>query len=96
MEVKSSYENNRKCEKCEKSFANSDIQKKHVLITPENVKLYCHFFNNEKTCPFADKCIFLHKDSKFCRYDEMCERDLCMFKHKKKNTHLIEESDIIE
>ena len=49
--------NNFKCEQCEKTFANLDVKKKHVLITHENVKLYCHFYNNEKTCPFADKCI---------------------------------------
>ena len=85
-----------KCDQCEKSFTNSDIKKKHVLITHENVKLYCHFFNNGKTCPFADKCIFLHKDSKFCRYDDLCERDLCMFKHRKKNEPLSEENIIID
>ena len=74
-----------KCEKCEKTFAYLDIKKKHVLISHENVKLYCHFYNNDKTCPFDDKCIFLHQDSKFCKYDEFCERDFCMFKHIKKN-----------
>ena len=25
----------------------------------------------------------LHKDSKFCKYDTYCERDLCMFEHRK-------------
>ena len=77
-----------KCEQCEKTFANSDIKEKHVRIAHENVKLYCHFYNNEKSCPFADKCIFLHQHSKFCKYDELCERDLCMFKHKKNNVPL--------
>ena len=28
---------------------------------------------------------FLHEDAKFCKYDGMCERNLCMFKHGKKN-----------
>ena len=84
--------NNFKCEKCEKTFVYLDIKKKHVLIAHENVKLYCHFFNNKKTCPFNDKCIFLHQDSKFCKYDILCERDLCMFKHKEKNLPVNEES----
>ena len=91
---------NFKCEKCEKTFVNLDIKKKHVLISHENVRLYCHFYNNDKTCPFDDKCIFLHQDSKFCRYDELCERDFCMFKHIKKNEngcdYQEEENDIIE
>ena len=76
---------NYKCEKCDKTFVNLDIKKKHVLISHENMKLFCHFYNNQKTCPFDDKCIFLHEDSKFCRFDLMCERDLCMYKHRKKD-----------
>ena len=60
-----------------------DIKKKHVFIIHENTKLYCHFYNNEKTCPFADECIFLHEDSKFCKFDLVCERNFCMFKHRK-------------
>ena len=73
-----------KCEQCGKTFKYQDIKKKHVLVSHENVKLYCHFYNNEKTCPFDESCIFLHEDAKICRYDEMCERNLCMFKHRKK------------
>ena len=91
---------NFKCENCEKTFANIDIKKKHVLISHENVKLYCNFYNNQKTCPFDDKCIFLHHNSEFCRYDELCERDFCMFQHIKKNKPVNdecgdEENDII-
>ena len=71
------------CDKCERSFEYQDILKKHKLVSHENTKLYCHFFNNEKTCPYNDKCIFLHADSKFCRYDSNFERDLCMFKHRR-------------
>ena len=72
------------CEKCERTFNYLDTKNKHVLISHENAKLYCHYFNNEKTCPYLDRCIFLHEDAKFCRYDAMCERDLCMFKHRRK------------
>ena len=73
-----------KCEQCDKTFKYLDIKKKHILVSHENVKLYCHFFNNQKTCPFDDACIFLHEDAKLCRYDRMCERNFCMFKHSKK------------
>ena len=81
-----------KSEQCNKSFKYLDLKKKHILIRHENVKLYCHFFNNDKTCPFYEECIFLHKDATFCKYDGMCERNFCMFKHRKK----IEEHDHIE
>lgn len=71
------------CDKCENCYEYLDILKKHKLVSHENTKLYCHFYNNEKTCPYDERCIFLHKDSKFCKYDTYCERDLCMFKHGK-------------
>ena len=71
-----------RCEQCDKTFKHLDIKKKHVLIQHENAKLYCHFYNNQKTCPYEDECIFLHEDAKFCKYDQMCERNFCMFKHK--------------
>ena len=53
-------------------------------------------YNNEKTCPFADICVFLHQDARFCKYDERCERDMCMFKHRKKNVPLNEDNEIFE
>ena len=53
-------------------------------MSHENVKLYCHFFNNERTCPFANLCICLHEDAEICRYDRMCECTLFMYKHSKK------------
>ena len=55
------------CEKCDKSFKYLDIKKKHVLIAHEKTKLYCHFYNNRKTCPFDEECIFLHEDANFCK-----------------------------
>ena len=36
---------------------------------------------NKKTCPYDEECVFLHEDSKLCRYGENCERTYCMFKH---------------
>ena len=35
-----------KCDKCEKCFEYLDIMKKHKLVSHENTKLYCHFYNN--------------------------------------------------
>ena len=90
------------CDKCDECFEYQDIMKKHKLVSHENTKLYCHFFNNDKSCPYDDRCIFLHEDSRVCKYDLNCERDYCMFKHRKKeelheNIELFDEViDIIE
>ena len=70
-----------KCDQCGKTFQAKDIMEKHTKIAHENVKLYCHFFNNEKVCPFEEECIFLHEDSENCRFAENCDRINCMFKH---------------
>ena len=69
------------CDMCEKNFGSEEILGKHVLIAHEKVKLYCHFYNNEKECPHGIKCIFLHEHSNQCKYGKMCERNNCMFKH---------------
>ena len=61
-----------------------------MQISHENGKFYCHFFNNRKTCPYADKCVFLHEDSKMCRYGALCERNYCMFKHDQNDIETVE------
>ena len=72
-----------KCDVCDKTFKYTDLLKKHILIAHENFKIYCHFFNNEKSCPNKE-CVFLHEDSPICKYDSVCERQYCMYKHGKK------------
>ena len=39
------------CDKCEKTFRYESLKEKHIKIKHEQVKLYCHFFNNKKNCP---------------------------------------------
>ena len=68
-----------KCEQCSKTFPYLNIKNKHIQISHENLKLYCHFYNNKKICPFDEECVFLHEDADICRYWTTCERDL--FKH---------------
>ena len=69
------------CENCDKTFKYKDILEKHIKIAHGDIKLYCHFFNNEKQCPFQDKCIFLHENSSQCKYGNLCERTNCMHRH---------------
>ena len=38
------------CNICEKLSNIKTSMKKHIKIAHENVKLYCHFYNNDKNC----------------------------------------------
>ena len=69
------------CQQCEQTFKYEDIIEKHIAIAHEGMKLYCHFYNNEKNCPFEENCIFLHEYSTQCKYGKLCERINCMFMH---------------
>ena len=73
------------CNKCDKTFKWQDVMEKHVRISHENVKLFCHYFNNGLECPYNDECIFVHEDSEVCKYGAMCERNNCMYKHEEEN-----------
>ena len=54
MKIHKKYE----CEKCGKTFKYLDIKIKHVQVQHEKAKFYCHFYNNNKTCPYNDECVF--------------------------------------
>ena len=69
------------CQQCEKTFKFKDILEKHIAIAHEGMKLYCHFYNNKKNCPFEKNCIFLREYSSQCKYGKLCERNNCMFMH---------------
>ena len=70
-----------KCEVCDETFKSADIRSKHVKISHENLKLFCHFYNNRIDCPYGTKCVFKHEDAPLCRFGARCERINCMFKH---------------
>ena len=69
------------CDECDKIFDYEGILERHVEAVHEDVELYCHYFNNNKDCPFGDQCIFLHEESQNCKYGKACERTMCMYKH---------------
>ena len=84
------------CDQCGKQFKFMDTMEKHVKITHEKCKLFCHYFNNGKTCPFDKECVFLHEVADNCKYGESCERTLCMFKHDDVISSNAEKSQISE
>ena len=67
-----------------------------MQITHENVRLYCHYFNNDKACPYKEECFFVHEDSVYCRYELSGEWNLGMFKHCVNKEHSDDESDNVE
>ena len=69
------------CDECDKVFIYEAVLEKHKEGAHEDVELYCHYYNNDKDCPFDDECIYIHEESENCKYGQSCERKLCMFRH---------------
>ena len=80
------------CDECEKVFRYETVLEKHREAAHENTELFCHYFNNDKDCPFDENCLYIHEESGNCRYGNTCERRMCMFKHEE-SKDLDEESD---
>ena len=71
-----------KCKICQKSFSMKWRFVKHEQAhSMTNVK-FCHYFNNRKRCPYEEiGCMFQHKESQRCRYQNLCNNKLCQFQH---------------
>ena len=69
------------CDECDKVFKYEANLEKHVAAVHEDVELYCHYYNNDKECPYGDECIFMHEESENCTYGKTCDRVMCMFRH---------------
>ena len=62
---------NKPCEICGKTFKYEEIKQKHTAIAHENVKIYCHYFNNRNEFPFLKIVYFSmrflhHVDIELC------------------------------
>ena len=42
----------------------------HVEAVHENIKMFCHYFDNDKDCPHDDQCIFSHEESPECKLEK--------------------------
>ena len=70
------------CEKCDKTFVLKWRLIKHQRIHNSPKIKKCHYFNNQKTCPFEQiGCMFLHLPAGECRNRESCTNKLCSFEH---------------
>ena len=68
------------CNICGKVFHLKWRLKKHMSV--HLTSKYCHYFNNQKECPFeAIGCKFRHEQSPICKFKN-CLNPLCQFKHK--------------
>ena len=72
------------CSECDQTFYVKWRMKKHIQ-SHDKARNYCHYFNNNKYCPFEEiGCKFRHEDSSRCKYGKCCQNRLCQFKHEKK------------
>ena len=89
-----------KCDQCEKVFSLKWRLKKHLNLHSRNYIKCCHYFNNNKHCPYEEYgCKFLHTNSKNCVFGKKCRVKLCPFKHndeKKVTLHDFETYDVEE
>ena len=69
---------------------------KRLKIAHEDIKLYCHFFNNDKVCLKGEECVFLHEESDICRYGDICDRINYMFRLVEEENYTSDEVDIDE
>ena len=73
------------CKDCGKAFyfkwRLSMHMKMHTSESKDNIRK-CHFFNNQKQCPFElIGCKFRHEESVKCIFKDQCKFDKCQFRH---------------
>lgn len=72
-----------RCNLCDKTFVLKWRLSKHLQYHSSETKKKCHYFNNEKICPYEDiGCMFDHEMSEICKFGEFCANKLCSYKHK--------------
>ena len=74
------------CDLCGKTFVMKWRLNKHIEAHRNKSQKHCHYFNNDKSCPFEEiGCKFRHQNSDKCIFGEKCKNKLCQFKHKNVN-----------
>ena len=71
-----------KCDNCGFAFYSEWRLKKHITMHEDPKIRKCHFYNNNKVCPFETLgCKFLHEKSGKCEFESICNRDKCQYSH---------------
>ena len=78
------------CDDCDKVFKYEAVLEKHREAAHDDVQLFCHYYNNDKDCPYVDQCIYVHEESENCKFGSNFAQNLCMYQHEKS---VDEESD---
>ena len=67
------------CDMCDKKFYSKWRLEKH--ISGHNINKFCHYYNNQKFCPYEEIGYkFRHEVSAFC-LSSMCTNLLCQYSH---------------
>ena len=70
------------CDICGKTFVLKWRLKKHTDGHNNKSQKYCHYYNNDKSCPYEEiGCKFQHQISEKCVFGQKCKNKLCQFKH---------------
>ena len=71
-----------KCDKCDKDFFLKWRFDSHMRGHNEIRRKFCHFFNNDKNCMFAEVgCKFKHELAGNCKFGLLCRNNLCQYRH---------------
>ena len=72
------------CSECNEMFMSEWRLKKHKRVHEHGFSTkFCHYYNNLKFCPYEKfGCKFKHSDAEMCKFDKLCKRKLCPFKHR--------------
>ena len=70
------------CKICKAEFVLKWRLRKHMEGHQEMKLRTCHYFNNNIECPFSKVgCKFLHEEASYCRYEELCAKEKCQYRH---------------
>ena len=92
MNLNHTIEKSHKCDTCEKTFALRWRLQKHIRGHQQDNVKFCHFFNNNKTCPFNEisGCMFKHQNAPTCKFPQRCRFQKCQFSHSDVGDHVSE------